>query len=109
MSKHPTRRIIALVILVPLAVILIALSVANRAPVSLTLDPFNSGNETLTYNAPFFVWLFGALAIGIIFGAVVTWLAQGRHRKSARRSQKEADQIREKVLALEKRNSVINQ
>lgn len=109
MSKHPTRRIIALVIFVPLAVILVALSVANRAKVSLTLDPFNPGNPLLTYSAPFFVWLFGALVVGIMLGAFATWLAQGRHRKSARRSQKEAAQIREKVQALEKRDSLIIQ
>ena len=38
------NRIIIVLILVPLAVILIALSVANREMMSLTIDPFNPGN-----------------------------------------------------------------
>lgn len=109
MSKNPTRRFIALIIFVPLAVILIALSVANRAAVSLTLDPFSTNNPSLTYSAPLFIWLFGALALGVILGAFATWLAQGRYRKSARRSQKEAAQIREKVQALEKRDALLKQ
>ncbi|RUV10651.1 DUF1049 domain-containing protein, partial [Mesorhizobium sp. M5C.F.Ca.IN.020.32.2.1] len=37
------NRLMLIVVFVPLAVILIALAVANRDPVAFTLDPFNPG------------------------------------------------------------------
>lgn len=79
------NRFITVVVLVPLAVILIALAVANRAPASFTIDPFNPGNPGLTITLPLFVLLFIALAIGLIIGSLGTWLRQGRYRKLARK------------------------
>lgn len=95
------NRFVAIVILIPLAIILIAFGVANRGATSLTLDPFNPGNPALTYNAPLFVWLFGALALGLIIGGFSAWLAQGRVRQIAR--QRLAD---EKAAAKRERESV---
>ena len=78
------NRFLIIVLFVPLAVVLIALAVANRAPVAFTLDPFNPGNPGLTMQAPLFVLLFAALALGMVVGAIVTWFKQGRYRKLAR-------------------------
>ena len=63
-----TNRFVTLIIALPLAVILIVLSVANRGAVSVTLDPFNPGNPALTYTAPLFIWVLGAFLFGIIIG-----------------------------------------
>ena len=84
MKKIPTRRLVTLIVLVPLAVILIALSVANRMSVTVTFDPFNPGNPALSYTAPLFVWLFATLLVGLVLGGTVTWLAQGKHRKQVK-------------------------
>jgi len=46
------KRVIAVIILVPLAIVLIALSVANRESVPFTADPFHPGNPALTYTRP---------------------------------------------------------
>lgn len=64
------RRVTTILVLVPIAVILIALSVANRGLVSLTIDPFNPGNPALSYTAPLFIWLFGRS-----FAGNSAWLA----------------------------------
>ncbi len=98
------KRVITIVILVPLAVILIALSVANRETIGLTIDPFNPGNPALTYQAPLFIWLFGALILGALIGAAVTWLTQGKHRRRERRYKKEASQLLERAESAEKRH-----
>ena len=45
------NRFVLIVVFVPLAIILIALAVANRELVAFTLDPFNPGNPALTLNA----------------------------------------------------------
>ncbi|QND51565.1 LapA family protein [Phyllobacterium sp. 628] len=88
------NRVIVVLILVPLAVILIALSVANRGLVTFTIDPFNPGNPGLSYGAPLFVWLFAAMIIGLILGSFATWFNQGKHRKLARQRKQEAELLR---------------
>ena len=74
------NRVALVVIIVPLAIILIALAVANRELVAFTVDPFNPGNPSLTYTLPFFVFLFAALALGMLVGSLATWARQGRYR-----------------------------
>lgn len=85
------NRIVLVLILVPLAIILVALAVANRGVTSFTLDPFNPGNPALTYSLPLFLLLFAALAIGLVLGSMVTWFKQGRYRKAARQRTIEAE------------------
>ncbi|MBA8837200.1 LapA family protein [Ochrobactrum sp. RH2CCR150] len=101
------KRIVAIVILVPLAVILIALSVANRATTIMTVDPFNPGNPALSYSAPLFIWLFGALLVGVVIGSLVTWLTQGKHRRRARDRKLEATRLLERAEAAERRNTSV--
>jgi uncharacterized integral membrane protein len=84
-----------LIVVVPLAVILIALAVANREPAAFTLDPFNPGNPALTLKLPLFIFLFLALAIGMIVGSMATWVKQGRYRKLARQRGVEAENLRQ--------------
>ncbi|TKT82634.1 LapA family protein [Aquamicrobium sp. LC103] len=81
------NRFLTIVVLIPLAIVLIALAVANRASVPFTLDPFNPGNPGLTVNLPLFIYIFAALALGVLIGSFVTWYKQGRYRKLARRRQ----------------------
>lgn len=91
------NRVIVVLILVPLAIILIALSVANREIASFTIDPFNPGNPALSYSAPLFVWLFAALILGLIIGSLATWSNQGKHRKLARQRKLEAEMLRKEA------------
>ena len=84
------KRIISLLILVPIAMVLIVLSVANRQSVTLALNPFDRSDQVMSVTLPFFVYLFGAIIIGMIIGSVATWWSQGKHRARARSSKKEA-------------------
>lgn len=90
-------RIVLVVVVVPLAVILIALAVANRGAVAFTLDPFNPGNPALSWSLPLFVLLFASLVAGLLIGSLATWLRQGRYRKLARRRSAEAEDLRTAV------------
>jgi uncharacterized integral membrane protein len=87
------RRIVSILIFVPLAIVLVALAVANRSPVAFTVDAFNPGSGSLTWQVPLFVLLFIALAAGLLLGSFATWLAQGRHRRAARQSKTEAERL----------------
>ena len=91
------NRFMLIVVFVPLAVILIALAVANRELVSFTIDPFNPGNPALTLTLPLFIFLFLALVVGLIIGSAATWLRQGRYRKLARQRGVEAENLRQAV------------
>jgi uncharacterized integral membrane protein len=95
------RRFFWIIVMVPLAIIVIALSVANRNIVPFTIDPFTPGNPTLTFSAPLFMYLFASLAIGLVLGSVITWLAQGRYRANARRAAVEVASLRKEAQARE--------
>lgn len=91
------NRFVLIAVFVPLAIILVALAVANRVGVAFTLDPFNPGNPALTWQMPLFVLLFAALALGMIVGSVATWAKQGRYRKLARQRGREAETLKQEV------------
>ena len=78
------RKALNLIILLPLAVVLILLSVANRQLVTLAFNPFRPEDSVLALQAPFFVFLFLAVMIGIVLGSAATWFAQAKYRKRAR-------------------------
>ncbi len=78
------KKIVNLVVLVPIGIVLIVLSVANRQPVRMALNPFRPEDTLLSATAPFFVFLFLALILGMILGAVATWVSQHKYRKRAR-------------------------
>lgn len=84
------KRIFSIVILIPVAVILIMLSVANRESVTLKLNPFRPDDSLLSIDAPFFLFIFAALMTGMIIGSVATWFGQGKHRSKARAKSHEA-------------------
>lgn len=84
------KKVFAIVVLLPVALVLIVLSVANRAPVTLALNPFRPDDTVLSVTAPFFVFLFVALMLGIVVGGIATWFGQGRYRSRARKERYEA-------------------
>ena len=87
------RRFVSLLIFVPLAIVLIAVAVANRSAVAFTIDAFNPGSPALTWQIPLFALLFAALSAGLLVGSFATWLAQGRHRSAARQRKAEVERL----------------
>ena len=111
------RKLTFLFISIPIAVVLIILSVANRYPVTLSLDPFNSEAPALAITLPFFVFLFAAVMLGLLLGSMATWWRQGIYRRNARseRSQAlkwqyeaEAQKQRAEELAAEKTSEALS-
>ncbi|MEZ5839815.1 MAG: LapA family protein [Hyphomicrobiales bacterium] len=77
-------RLISYLVTIPLAILLIALAVANRGPITLSLDPMSPDAPALTVTLPIYLVLFATLGIGIFIGGVATWFRQGKWRKVAR-------------------------
>ncbi|MGV1015022.1 MAG: lipopolysaccharide assembly protein LapA domain-containing protein [Methyloceanibacter sp.] len=95
------RKLAIVLIVVPLGVVLVALAVINRKPVELVLDPFGGPDPSLTLEAPFFLFLLGAFALGLIVGGIATWFKQGKWRKTARTRRREADEWHTRADKLE--------
>ncbi|CAM5188306.1 GMP synthase [Bosea thiooxidans] len=87
-------------VLVPIALLIVLFSVANRAPVRVSLDPFSRDLPTLSYELPLFAVVLAAIAIGVLIGGLASWLAQGKHRKAARRNRREVETLRSETQAL---------
>ena len=79
------RKIIAGIILVPLAIIIIVFAVANRQMVTVSFDPFSSTNPAYSASVPLFVLIFIVLIFGVIVGGAAAWLRQGPWRRTARK------------------------
>ena len=97
------RKIFYAVVLAPIGIVLIVLSVANRQPVTLSLDPFNRADPAVAVIWPFFVFLFVALLVGLLLGAIVTWFGQYGHRAGEKRYQQEAGKWRDEAERQRKR------
>jgi uncharacterized integral membrane protein len=78
------RKLISVVVVLPLLVILVAFAVANRQPVTLSFDPFSASAPAYALTLPLFVIVFALLIIGVLLGGVAMWLG-GRHKRRAPR------------------------
>jgi Lipopolysaccharide assembly protein A domain len=96
------RKLILVLVVLPLAVVLIALAVVNRKPALLVLDPLGGTEPGLSLEAPLFLFLLGAFAVGLVVGGVATWLGQGKWRRLAREETRQARDWRRQADRLEK-------
>ena len=93
------RKIVAIVILLPLAVLMIAFAVANRHIVTVSLDPFGGSDSGLSL--PLFVLIILLLIIGVLIGGLAAWVRQGKWRGAARRAERQLQALRKKLEAYE--------
>ena len=96
------RKLILALVVVPLGIVLIALAVVNGGPATLILNPFSGTEPNLTLEAPLFLFLIGAFALGLIVGGMASWLNQGKWRRTAREEAREARDWRRQADRLEK-------
>ncbi|WP_439498689.1 LapA family protein [Bosea sp. (in: a-proteobacteria)] len=87
-------------ILVPVALVIVLFSVANRAPVRVSFDPISRDAPVLAFDLPLFAVVLAAIAVGVLIGGLASWLAQGKHRKAARRNRREAEVLRGEAQSL---------
>ncbi len=90
------KRILEVLILLPLAIIGLALAVANRHAVTVSFDPFSAAAAGAV-EVPLFIVLIVAIIIGVLLGGFFTWLSQGKHRRALRESRAEAARLRNQI------------
>lgn len=94
------KKLINLLILVPLTVFIIAVAVANRHVVQLALDPLSPEAPLYAIEGPFFVFLFAALLVGVLLGGIGMWFGQRKWRRAAQQRSREAVEWRREAERL---------
>jgi uncharacterized membrane protein YciS (DUF1049 family) len=94
-------RFLRIAVLAVLAIVLVGFAFANRHDVIVSFDPFASiDNAALSIDAPLFAVVVVTAMLGVVAGAIATWLSQGRYRRASRQSRREADKWRSQAEAL---------
>jgi uncharacterized integral membrane protein len=94
-------RFVRIALFALVAVVLLGFAFANRHDVIVSFDPFASrDNAALSVVAPLFAVVIAAAMLGVVAGALATWLSQGRHRRASRQNRVEADRWRAQAEAL---------
>ncbi|MCC6983068.1 MAG: LapA family protein [Bauldia sp.] len=94
------KRLARYLVFLPVAVVVVILSVANRAPVSFSLDPFNPEEPAFSVQLPLYWLIFAVLAVGIVTGGLATWLGQTHWRRDARVRAAELARLRQEPGAM---------
>jgi hypothetical protein len=72
------RRVLRLIFIIPAAIVLVALAVANRQLVSVSFDPFDPSDADLAMTVPLYVVGFTVLIAGVVLGGTAARLKQGK-------------------------------
>ncbi len=94
------RKFLTAMVLIPLGLIFIVFAVANRHMVTVSFDPFNSRDPSISATLPLFVVIIGVAIAGVIVGSTATWLRQGHWRRAARQHEDDARQARMQLADL---------
>ena len=87
------RKFLTALVLIPLGVIFVVFAVANRHPVTVSFDPFNSTDPSIAVTLPLFVVIIAVAILGVAACGSATWFRQRRWRRAARRHEAEARQM----------------
>ena len=97
------RRIVTALILLPLAIVVISVAVANRQSVVVSFDPFDQAHPALTRALPLYLLMLVLLIGGVVVGGSAAWLRQGKWRRAARHADAQARELRAEVDRLKRR------
>jgi uncharacterized integral membrane protein len=86
-------RFLKALILLPVAIVVVLLAVANRGPVTISFDPTRTTSD-FSFTLPLFAVLFAAVVVGVVIGGIGSWLGQRKHRNARRRHRREAERLR---------------
>jgi uncharacterized integral membrane protein len=97
------RKIVTVVVVVPLAIVIVAFAVANRQAVTVSFDPFSSASPAYAATVPLFVLIFVLVILGVVIGGVAAWLKQSKWRRAARKLDGDVRALQQDMDALRRR------
>jgi uncharacterized integral membrane protein len=99
------RKFLTTILLLALTVVIVMLAVANRHPVTISIDPLSSETPAFSMTAPLFLVVLSSLIAGAVIGGSAAWLRQRKWRRAARRNDAELRKLRTEADALRQRLS----
>ena len=100
------RKFFTALVLIPLGVVFIVFAVANRHPVTVSFDPFNSSDPSVGVTLPLFVVIIAVAIIGVVAGGAATWFRQRHWRRAARQHEADAQAARAQLADLRASSAV---
>jgi uncharacterized integral membrane protein len=97
------RKIVTVLILLPLAVIVIALAVANRQSVVISFDPFDQAHPAFAPALPLYQLMLLLVIAGVVIGGIAAWLRQSKWRRAARLADAQLREARAELERLRRR------
>jgi uncharacterized integral membrane protein len=94
------RKFFNAVVVIVLGAIFVVFAVANRHLVTVSFDPFNSSDPTVSVRSPLFIVMIAMTMIGVVAGSSMTWFRQRRWRRAARQHEADARQARAQLADL---------
>jgi uncharacterized integral membrane protein len=101
------RKIVKALVVIPLAIVLISLAVANRETVTVSFDPFDRADPAFSVALPLYVLILALVIAGVIVGGVAAWLRQGKWRWRARLAESQARELRTENDQLKRRDTSV--
>jgi uncharacterized integral membrane protein len=94
------RKFFTALVLIPLGLVFLVFAVANRHPVRVSLDPFNSTDPSIAVTLPLFVVIIAVAIAGVVAGGCATWFRQRHWRRAARQHEADARRARTQLADL---------
>jgi uncharacterized integral membrane protein len=103
------RKFFSTLFAILLALIFVTFAVANRHFVTVSFDPFNSANPSISVSMPLFALIIVVAILGVIAGGMATWFGQRRWRRAARTHEADARTVRAQLAELRSQTQGIQQ
>jgi uncharacterized integral membrane protein len=94
------RKFFTALIVIPLGLLFIVFAVANRHLITVSLDPFNSRDPSVSVTMPLFVVIIGVAILGVVAGGTASWFRQRHWRRAARQHEADARQAQAQLAEL---------
>src|SRR5947209_1424841 len=94
------RKFFTALIVIPLGLLFVVFAVANRHFVTVSFDPFNTRDPSISVTMPLFAVIIVVAILGVVAGGTATWFRQRHWRRAARQHEAEVRQAQAQLAEL---------
>src|SRR3954468_16372056 len=94
------RKFFTALIVIPLGLLFVVFAVANRHFATISFDPFNTRDPSISVTMPLFAIIIVVAILGVVAGGTATWFRQRHWRRAARQHEADARQAQAQLAEL---------
>ncbi len=98
MAEAHVNKFLTWIVLLPVAVVVVAFTVANRAPVTVSLEPL-----PLELGVPLYAVAMASVLVGVVAGGVAAWARGRKWRRLARARRRQLERLEGELESLRPR------